>query len=67
MIYQYKFDKILTIKEKEKNDVLAKYNETKKTFEEVAEKLYKLLKKKKICWNFNKKSYQWSHSSRDSS
>lgn len=26
MIYQYKFEKILSIKEKEKTDALAKYN-----------------------------------------
>ncbi|MFJ5622112.1 flagellar export protein FliJ [Peribacillus loiseleuriae] len=52
MIYQYKFDKILTIKENEKNDVLVKYNETIKKFEEVAEKLYKLLKKKEDLLQF---------------
>ncbi|MGE7601792.1 flagellar export protein FliJ [Peribacillus sp. NPDC097675] len=46
MIYQYKFEKILTIKEKEKSDALAKYNAALKTFEEVAGKLYKYLKKK---------------------
>ncbi|MFJ7976401.1 flagellar export protein FliJ [Peribacillus sp. NPDC096379] len=52
MIFQYKFDKILTIKEIEKNEVLAKYNETIKRFEEVAEKLYKLLKKKEDLLQF---------------
>ncbi|MBA9024868.1 flagellar export protein FliJ [Peribacillus huizhouensis] len=52
MIFQYKFDKILTIKENEKNDVLAKYNETIKKFEAVAEKLYKLLKKKEDLLQF---------------
>jgi flagellar protein FliJ len=46
MNYQFKFEKILTIKEKEKNDANSKYNEALKRFEEVAEKLYKLLKKK---------------------
>ncbi|MFB5281444.1 flagellar export protein FliJ [Peribacillus sp. Hz7] len=46
MIYQYKFEKILTIKEKEKSDARAAYNEALKNFEQVAEKLYKLLKKK---------------------
>ncbi|RFU61528.1 flagellar export protein FliJ [Peribacillus glennii] len=46
MIYQYKFEKILTIKEKEKNDALSKYNEALKKFEDAAEKLYKLLRKK---------------------
>ncbi|MFJ7507979.1 flagellar export protein FliJ [Peribacillus simplex] len=52
MIYQYKFEKILTIKEKEKTDALAKYNAALKKFEEVAEKLYKLLKKKEELLEF---------------
>ncbi|AOH54287.1 flagellar export protein FliJ [Peribacillus muralis] len=52
MIYQYKFEKILTIKEKEKNDALAKYNASLKKFEEVAEKLYRLLKKKEELLEF---------------
>lgn len=46
MIYQYKFEKILTIKEKEKSDALSKYNAALKNFEELAGKLYKFLKKK---------------------
>ncbi|MEK3800269.1 flagellar export protein FliJ [Peribacillus sp. FSL H8-0477] len=52
MNYHYKFEKILTIKEKEKNDASSKYNESVKKFEEVAEKLYKLLKKKEDMQNF---------------
>ncbi|MBT2665808.1 flagellar biosynthesis chaperone FliJ [Bacillus sp. ISL-4] len=52
MIYQYKFEKILTIKEKEKTAALAKYNAALKKFEEVAEKLYKLLKKKEELLEF---------------
>ncbi|WP_350302001.1 flagellar export protein FliJ [Peribacillus frigoritolerans] len=52
MIYQYKFEKILTIKEKEKTDALAKYNAALKKFEDVAEKLYKLLKKKEELLEF---------------
>ncbi|MGG0283721.1 flagellar export protein FliJ [Peribacillus butanolivorans] len=52
MIYQYKFEKILTIKEKEKRDALSKYNAALKTFEKVAEKLYKLLKKKENLLEF---------------
>ncbi|RFU71287.1 flagellar biosynthesis chaperone FliJ [Peribacillus saganii] len=54
MRYQYKFEKILTIKEKEKNDAFTKYNESRKSFEEVAEKLYKLLKKKEDLEAFQK-------------
>ncbi|MBX9954818.1 flagellar biosynthesis chaperone FliJ [Peribacillus simplex] len=52
MIYQYKFEKILSIKEREKTDALAKYNAALKKFEEVAEKLYKLLKKKEELLEF---------------
>lgn len=52
MNYHYKFEKILTIKEKEKNDASSKYNEAVKKFEEVAEKLYRLLKKKEDMLNF---------------
>ena len=44
--FQYKFEKILAVREKEKADALAKYSEAVKKFEEVANKLYKLLKKK---------------------
>lgn len=50
--YLYKFDKILTIREKEKNDAFSKYSEAQKKFEEVAEKLYKLLKKKEELQEF---------------
>ena len=46
MGYQYKFDKILQIKEKEKGDALAEYHTAVRKFEEAAEKLYELLKKK---------------------
>ncbi|MDQ0217074.1 flagellar biosynthesis chaperone FliJ [Peribacillus cavernae] len=53
MIYQYKFEKILTIKEKEKSDAFSKYNEALKKFEEAAEKLYKLLKKKEDLLQFH--------------
>ncbi|MFD2443523.1 flagellar export protein FliJ [Bacillus sp. CGMCC 1.16607] len=46
MRYQFKFDQILHIKEREKDDALAIFNESVRSFEEVAEKLYDLLKKK---------------------
>ena len=52
MIYKYKFEKILTIKEKEKSDARAKYNEAQKSFEQVAEKLYNLFKKKEELIDF---------------
>jgi flagellar FliJ protein len=44
--YQYKFDKILHVKEKEKGDCLAAFQTSVQKFEEAAEKLYGLLKKK---------------------
>lgn len=52
MIYNYKFEKILTIKENEKSDARALYNESQKSFEQVAEKLYNLLKKKEEFIDF---------------
>jgi flagellar FliJ protein len=44
--YQYRFDKILHVKEKEKGDAMAAYQTAVQRFEEAAEKLYELLKKK---------------------
>lgn len=44
--FRYKFEKILTVREKEKADAQAKYGEAVNKFEEIANKLYKLLKKK---------------------
>lgn len=44
--YQYKFEKILNVREKEKQDAYSKYSESLKKFEEVAEKLYEFLRKK---------------------
>lgn len=55
MGYQYKFDKILHIKEKEKGDCLAAYQASVQKFEEAAEKLFELLKKKEDL-----ESYQYS-------
>lgn len=46
MSYQYKFNRILTVKEREKDEALSAYETAVKSFEEVAEKLYQLLKKK---------------------
>jgi flagellar protein FliJ len=46
MVFQYRFDKILQIKEKEKGESLAVYQTAVRKFEEAAEKLYELLKKK---------------------
>lgn len=46
MGYQFRFEKIMSVKEREKNEALSAYNTSVKRFEEVAEKLYDLLKKK---------------------
>lgn len=46
MGYHYKFEKIMSVKEREKNEALSAYNDSVKRFEEVAGKLYEMLKKK---------------------
>ena len=44
--YQYRFQRILTLKEKEKDEVQEMYRGSIEKFEKVAEKLYEFLKKK---------------------
>lgn len=44
--YTYRFEKILTIREQEKQQTEQAYKESVRSFEEVATKLYDLLKKK---------------------
>ena len=46
MTYHYKFEKILTVREKEKQDAYSKYTESLKKFEEVAGNLYEFLRRK---------------------
>lgn len=46
MNYHYKFSRILDLKEREKEEALSVYQDSVKKFEEVAEKLYELLKRK---------------------
>ncbi|MGR3763861.1 flagellar export protein FliJ [Rossellomorea sp. NS-SX7] len=46
MSYQYRFERILTLKEKEKDEVNEQYKGAIAKFEKVAEKLYEFLKKK---------------------
>jgi flagellar protein FliJ len=46
MSYQFKFEKILTIREREKEEASSAYNQSVNRFEEAAEKLYELLKRK---------------------
>jgi flagellar FliJ protein len=46
MAYQFKFEKIMKLKEREKDEVLSTYNASVKRFEEAAENLFRSLKKK---------------------
>ena len=45
-MYTYRFSKILTIREQEKTQTESAYKESVKLFEEVATKLYEMLKRK---------------------
>ncbi|MEH7385731.1 flagellar export protein FliJ [Bacillus sp. JJ1521] len=46
MSYKFKFQKVMSIKENEKNQVLADYKTSVKEFEDAAKSLYESLKKK---------------------
>lgn len=46
MSYHFKFEKILMLKEREKDEAISLYNESVTKFEKSAEKLYELLKRK---------------------
>ncbi|RIW36409.1 flagellar biosynthesis chaperone FliJ [Bacillus salacetis] len=46
MTYTFKFDKILTLKEREKEEVRVSYQDSIEKFEKIAQKLYDLLRKK---------------------
>ncbi len=46
MGFTYKFQRILTLREREKDEAIIAYEKAVRKFEEVAEKLYRLLKKK---------------------
>lgn len=50
--YQYRFEKVLTIREQEKTETEIAYKESVRSFEEVANKLYELLKKKENLTEF---------------
>lgn len=52
MAFQYRFDKIMQIKEKEKVESVAIYQSAVRKFEEAAEKLYELLKRKEDLETF---------------
>lgn len=46
MVFTYKFDKLLSIKENEKDIVIGEYNDAVQKFENAATRLYELLKQK---------------------
>ena len=50
--YQYRFEKVLTIREQEKTETEMAYKESVRSFEEVANRLYELLKKKENLIQF---------------
>ncbi|QGG50403.1 flagellar export protein FliJ [Lysinibacillus pakistanensis] len=50
--YIYRFEKVLTIREQEKNETEIAYKDSVRSFEEIATKLYELLKKKEDLIDF---------------
>jgi flagellar protein FliJ len=58
VVYQFKFEKILSIKENEKDKALGEYNEAVKRFEEVGRKLYQFLKQKEDYEEIHKQKLQ---------
>lgn len=50
MAYQFRFQKLLELKENEKDQSLSEYQQSVSEFENVAEKLYENMSKKN-CWN----------------
>jgi flagellar protein FliJ len=52
MRYRFKFEKIMMVKEREKDEALSIYNDSVKRFEDVAGKLYESLKKKEDLENY---------------
>ncbi|MDX8343887.1 MULTISPECIES: flagellar export protein FliJ [Rossellomorea] len=65
MSYQYKFQRILTLKEKEKDEVQEMYRGSIEKFEKVAEKLYEFLKKKESLENLQETKLQGGLSVQD--
>lgn len=52
MKFEYKFQHILTLKEREKEETYSLYEESVHQFERAAKKLYELLKKKEVLEQF---------------
>ena len=55
MSYRFKFEKILQLKEREQEEIQSEYHHAKRHFEQVAEKLYELLKKKEDLLAYQEK------------
>ena len=53
--YKYRFDKVMTVKQQEKDQTEMAYKDATKLFEDIATKLYKLLKKKEDLIDFQEK------------
>lgn len=56
--YQYRFNNLLSIREQEKSETEMAYKEAVRQFEEVATKLYDLLKKREDLMNFQQERLQ---------
>lgn len=60
--YNYRFGKILVVREQEKNESEMAYKESVRVFEDIATKLYDLLKKKEDLINFQQERLQYGSS-----
>ena len=54
-VYKYRFDKVITVKQQEKDQTEIAYKDASKSFEDVATKLYNLLRKKEDLIVFQEK------------
>ncbi|WP_227395536.1 flagellar export protein FliJ [Jeotgalibacillus aurantiacus] len=48
MAYQYRFERVLTVKEREQKEAEDRYRDAVASFEKIAQKLYDLLRKKEL-------------------
>ena len=58
MKYQYRFENILTVREQEKNESEIAYKQSVKAFEDIATRLYDLLKKKEDLLEYQRQRLQ---------
>ncbi|MBD8004020.1 flagellar export protein FliJ [Bacillus norwichensis] len=62
MKFNYKFQHILTLKEREKEETFSLYEESVRQFERAAQKLYELLKKKEVLEQFQSEKLETGYS-----